>query len=222
MNPENQITKVTPADDFALTVIVAKEEPRIDSRLMARQFGNKHKPVIALIDKYLDRFKDYGQVLFKKADGDRKQGGGMAERFALLNEDQAFFLLSLSRNSETVVDLKGKLVKAFGVARRAAEMRKTEYLPAYHDLHDQLHILADGSIHERHVHMNVNKLLNKFAGVESGQRTSAALPQQALLIVGQMAALKAAKGAQDHHDGYQAMKTSLQSLSQALMLEVTE
>jgi phage regulator Rha-like protein len=205
-------------DDFALTT--TSTEARVDTRLLARQMGNKHKPVIALIDKYLSRFKAHGQVLFKKADGDRKQGGGMAERYALLNEDQAYFLLSLSRNNDTVVTLKSKLIKAFGNARRAADLRKTEYLPGYHELHDTMHVLANGSPNERWVHANVNKAVNGFAGIVPGQRASAALPQQALLIVGQLVAAKAAQGATDHHEGYQRIKTNLTALQGVIALEM--
>lgn len=211
--------ELTTCNDLTLTTTTTSV-PRVDTRLLARQLGNKHKPVIALLDKYLASFKAHGQVLFKKADGDRKQGGGRAERYALLNEDQAYFLLSLSRNTDTVVALKSKLVTAFGAARRTADLRKTEYLPGHHQLHDALHVLANGSPNERHVHINANKLLNKFAGIEPGQRAHAALPQQAMLIVGQMVAANAVQGAVDHHDGYQRMKATLQALGAVAQLEV--
>ena len=68
--------------------------------------------------------------------------------------------------------------------------------------------------------MNVNKLLNKFAGIEAGQRASAALPQQALLIVGQLVATNQAHGATDHHDAYRGIKTTLKALQGTLALEV--
>jgi phage regulator Rha-like protein len=209
---------ISMTDDFALTT--TSTEARVDTRLLARQMGNKHKPVVALIDKYLSRFKAHGQVLFKKADGDRKQGGGMAERFALLSEDQAYFLLSLSRNTDTVVALKSKLIAAFSNARRAADLRKTEYLPQYHQLHDRIGILAAGSTNERHVHSNVNRLLNKFAGIEAGQRANVSMPHQAMLIVGQLVASNATLGATDHHDGYQRIKTNLTALQGVIALEM--
>lgn len=204
--------------DLALTTTTT--EPRVDTRLLARQLANKHKAVMTLIERYTDRFKAHGQLTFKKTVGKRKQGGGNAERYVLLNEDQAYFLLSLSRNTDTVVALKSKLIKAFGNARRAADLRKTEYLPGHHQLHDALHILAAGSSNERHVHANVNKLLNKFAGIEAGQRANAALPQQALLIVGQLVATNQAQGATDHHDAYPRIKNSLQALQGVIALEV--
>lgn len=208
---------VAAPQDLALTTTTT--EPRVDSRLLARQLGNQHKPVIALIDKYLDSFQAHGQVLFKKADGDRKQGGGRAERYALLNEDQCYFLLSLSRNTDIVVALKSKLIKAFGQARRAADLRKAEYLPGYHDLHSTMHTLANGSPNERWFHSNVNRLLNQFAGIESGQRTAVGLPQQALLILGQLVALNQAKGATDHHEAYPRIKNGLRALQGVLALE---
>ncbi len=136
-----------------------------------------------------------------------------------MNEDQAHLLLSLSRNSEAVVNLKVKHIKAFGNARRAADIRRTEYLPQYHQLHNSLHALAAGSARECHVHINVNRLLNKFAGIESGQRAHAALPQQALLIVGQLVATNQVLGASNHHDAYQCIKTSLTALQGVLALE---
>lgn len=61
---------------------------------------------------------------FEIAVGYREQGGGKAQSFALLNEDQCYFLLSLSRNTEQVVDLKAELVAEFGKARRNGEARR--------------------------------------------------------------------------------------------------
>ena len=207
-------------DEFTLTV--SATEPRVSTQLLAKHLGNKHRPVIALIDKYLDSFKSFGHVTFKKADGDRKQGGGKTERYALLNEDQAHFLLSLSRNSDTVVNLKVKLIKAFSLARKAADLRKIEYLPGHHQLHDALHVLSAGSTNERHVHINVNRLLNRFAGLDAGQRATAAVPQQAMLIVGQAMAARAAQGATDHRDGYQRIKSTLQALEAVTGLEALQ
>ena len=59
------------------------------------------------------------------------QHGGGDARFALLNEDQAFFLLSLSRNTDRVVELKANLIMAFREARygsacQTLEARKKE------------------------------------------------------------------------------------------------
>ena len=207
----NQITtaKSAPAD---LALTTTKTESRVDTRILAQHLGNKHKPVIALIERYADKFKAFGQLSFKKAVGERKQGGGNAERYALLNEDQAYLLLNLSRNSDRVVELKVRLVKAFGEARRASDLRQQEYLPAYHELHNTVAALASGSSHERHVHQNFNKLMNKVAGIEAGQRARANLPKQSMLIVAQMMAAQALQSAPDHRVGFQLAKAAVEPL----------
>jgi phage regulator Rha-like protein len=216
----NTITANDPVEsvtaDLALTT--TKDAARVDSRLLAQHLGNHHRHVMALIEKYADKFRGLSQLLFKNAVGERLQGGGNPARFALLTEDQAYFLLSLSRNSERVVNLKVKLIQVFGEARRSNAMRQVEYLPTYHQLHDTVHQLAMESGNEKFVHMNVNKLVNKAAGLEAGQRASASLPQQAMLIVCQDLATKAMHGATDHHDGYQRAKQRLQALAAVTQL----
>jgi phage regulator Rha-like protein len=112
-----------------LALTTTNTEARIDSRLLAKQLDNQHRHVMALLDKYMGKFKTFGHVSFKNADGERKQGGGKGERYALLNENQAYFLLSLSRNTDIVVTLKARLIAAFSEARKATDMRRTEYLP---------------------------------------------------------------------------------------------
>ena len=199
--------------ELALTTF--KQESRVDSRLMASHLRNQHKPVMALIEKYSESFASFGKVLFEKAPSTDSLTG-QRERFALLSGNQAFFLLSLSRNNSRVVELKVKLIQAFSEARRVTDQRHTEYLPTYRQLHAVIHELAGESANEKFVHMNLNKLVNKTAGVEPGQRSSAALPQQALLIVAQAVATRAMQGAADHHDGYQLAKHSLGALAAAV------
>lgn len=204
-------------DDLALTTTTT--EARIDSRLISRQLGNKHKAVLALLDRYLSVFKQHGQLTFKKEVGERKQGGGNAERYAPLNENQAYLLLSLSRNSDTVVALKSRLIAAFSNARRAADMRQREYLPGYHQLQDAIHAKSTTASNEGLIHMNIAKLVNKTVGLEAGQRTCAPVPQQAMLIVAQAMAARAMQSAHDHHDGYQRVKQSMLALTSVTMLE---
>ena len=201
-----------------VTLTITTTDARIDSRLLAVQLGNKHRHVMALLDKYLDKLKVLGHVRFKNADGERKQGGRKAERYALLTEDQAYFVLNLSRNTEIVVNLKVKLIQVFREYCRAADMRRTEYLPSYHQLRDAIHAASATSSNEGRVHMNVAKLVNKTAGIEAGQRALAAIPQQAMLIVAQTFAARAMQSGQDHHDGYQRVKQSLLALTACTML----
>jgi phage regulator Rha-like protein len=196
----------------ALALTTTPTEARIDSRQLAMQLGNKHRHVMALLDKYLDKLKVFGHVRFKNADGGRIQGGGKTERYALLTENQAYFVLNLSRNTEKVVNLKVKLIQVFSEYRRAADLRRTEYLPSYHHLQEAIHAVSAASSNEGRVHMNVAKLINKTVGLEAGQRASAAIPQQAMLVVAQTLAARAMRSGVDHHDGYQRAKLSLSAL----------
>ena len=125
-------------------------------------------------------------------------------------------MLTLSRNNARVVELKVKLIQAFREARRVADQRQGEYLPTYQQLHDVIHSLASESSNEKYVHMNVNKLVNKAAGVEAGKRANLALPQQSMLIVAQAVAANALRGATDHHAGYELVKRSLRALADAV------
>ena len=211
---------IDPTSGSGIMLTTTTTEARIDSRLLAKQLGNKHRHVMALLDKYLVTFKKHGHVSFKNADGERRQGGGKAERYALLNENQAYFLLNLSRNTEIVVALKSRLITAFSEVRKAADMRQREYLPTYHRLQEAIHAAAAGSANERCVHINVAKLLNKTVGIEAGQRAAASVPKQALLIVGQMMVAQAMQSASDHREGYRRVKASMLALSGITMLEV--
>jgi phage regulator Rha-like protein len=202
-----------------IRLATAKNEPRVDSRLLAKNIGNLHRSVFELVKDHQADFEEFGKVRFET---DQPTGveGGRPERFALLTEDQAYLLLAYSRNTPRSRALKVRLVKAFGEARRAAVLHSAEYLPTYHQLHDEIQAMAAGSQNERFVHMNINKMVNKVAGVDAGHRKDAAAPQQAMLIVAQSIAAKAVRGAPDHRDGYQRAKSALLALSSVAMLEV--
>ena len=195
-----------------IALIEKRGEARVDSRLIAQTLDTKHQSTFELVKRYQTDLEAFGLLPFQTG----KANGGRPEKFALLNEDQAFFLLTLSKNTKRVVELKLRLVKAFGEARRAAELH-VEYLPGYHQLHDQLHLLADGSPNERHVHANINRLLNKTAGIEAGQRPRAGVPQKAMLIAAQYMATQAMQGAPDHHEGYARAKKALEPLAAPLI-----
>lgn len=198
-----------------LPLVVVKEVARVDSRIIAGQLGTKHKNTFELILKFESEFQELNHLLFKTAVGKRVQGGGNAERFALLSEDQAFFLLALSRNSERVVHLKLKLVQAFRQARDAVEIAK-DYLPGYHQLQNEAKHLAEvahaagSTTPERTFHMNINRLVNKVCGLEPGQRASLT-PQQRIAVtsagfVVQKAIASALEAGADHHQAYAVAK----------------
>ncbi len=197
----------------AIITLAAKNgEARVDSRLIAQAIGNMHRSMFRLIADHRADFESFGKVRFENA----PSPSGQSERFALLNEDQSYLLLTYARNTKRARELKVNLIKAFGEARRAAELH-VEYLPGYHQVHDQLHLLADGSPNERWVHVNINKLVNRTAGIEPGQRAHAGVPHKAMLIAAQHLAAQAMQGAADHHEGYARAKKALEPLATVLI-----
>ena len=199
-------------ENFALTLV--KNERRADTRLLAKHLGNQHKNVFELVKNYNADFEQLGKVTFQT----EALPSGQLEKFALLNEDQAYLLLTYSRNSAKVRALKVKMVKAFAEVRRAAEVRQMEYLPAYHQLHDAIKVAANGSPNERFIHMNANKALNQLAGVESGQRAGAGSLQQSILAVGSALAAQALQNATDGHGLHKRIKAALEPLTGILAL----
>lgn len=193
-----------------VALIERRGEPRVDSRLIARQLGNRHRDTRELIERYKDELREFGVVPFQT---DKPVGpkGGRPERYALLNEDQAFALLSLSRNTKRVVQMKMALIKAFSEARKAAELHQ-EYLPAYHALQEQIHALPGGT--ERHMHINMARLVNKAAGINAGERGHANAPSKGMLIAAQSIATAAMQGAADRKEAYARAKAALEPLLQ--------
>jgi phage antirepressor YoqD-like protein len=92
----------------------------VDSRIIATALENQHTSSMLLIQNNLSHFEGFGVVRFEIEKPSEASLGGRPQKYALLNEDQCYFLLSLSRNNETVVALKAKLVMAFRQAREAA------------------------------------------------------------------------------------------------------
>lgn len=219
------------AESLLLTVV--KDVARVDSRVISKQLGRKHASTFELILRYEKEFREIDHLRFKTGVGKRRQGGGNAERFALLSEDQAFFLLTLSRNNSHVAILKRRLVQAFRHARDAAEISK-DYLPLYHDLHDEVKRMAEvahaagSETPERLFHMNLNKLVNNALGLAPGQRGNLTAQKRMAVIsagfVAQQAIKRTLASGGDHHAAYDAAKVQVQSYATgaALLLGVRD
>ena len=211
----------------ALPLVVAKDMPRVDSRIIAAHLGVKHRNTIALIQRYEIEFKEINHLLFQTEDGDRIQGGGMGEKYVLLTEDQSYFLLALSRNNGRVVRLKLQLVKAFRRARDGAELGK-DYLPFYHDLHDEVKRMAEtakaagSTAPERVHHINLNKLINSALGIEAGQRgmltPQTRMAASGACVIAQKALQAALDAGGDHHQAYNEAKRQVDSYATAARL----
>ncbi|PPD44365.1 MAG: hypothetical protein CTY16_12030 [Methylobacter sp.] len=156
--------------DNIITLCPVKNEARVDTRVLAEHLQIQHKNVLELLEKHKPSFEEFGTFAFQT-----RKSGGMPTRFVLLNEDQCYLLLTFSRNTKRVVGLKVELVKVFSRFRREKQT-EADYLPFYHELHDQVKTLADrahqegSTTSERFFHVNINRLINDAFGLESGQR----------------------------------------------------
>jgi phage regulator Rha-like protein len=88
----------------------------VDSRLIAVDLNIQHETVIKNIRKYADKFQSMGNLRFEI--GKLEKGStGRPEQFVYLNELQSNFLMTLSKNTEAVVECKFNLSIAFDKAK---------------------------------------------------------------------------------------------------------
>lgn len=125
---------------------------------MALRLENKHKSVIELIGKNSDLFAEFGGVPFQ-TETLQTRGGKQEAKYALLNEDQCYFLLTLVRNSKKVVQLKAALVMAF---RKARELAQQPALPAVPQTYAQaLMAAAKAELEKEQLTLKVQELTPK-------------------------------------------------------------
>lgn len=158
------------SNPLALTVVDGT--PLVDTRIIATGFGVQHQTTRELVDKYSEKFQAFGLLRFEteavKRDGDR---GTKFEKFYLLNEDQTYFLLTLTRNTAQVVDLKQRLVQAFSEFRKAQPKAapKPRQLPRKHYqlLQSEVDEVAKWTAQPGRAKAAVWEYLRKIGGVEN-------------------------------------------------------
>jgi len=96
-----------------LVIVTGENEGRAGTFLIAKGFNRRHEQVVRLVKKHQARFENFSTLKVSKI-----QTKGRAATEYLLTEDQFFFLGTLFKNSEQVLDFKEKLVKAFAKVRR--------------------------------------------------------------------------------------------------------
>jgi len=122
-----------------LSVIEYNGQNVVDSRLIAEELGIEHRSFIKTIKKYATQLQAFGGLGFEIAPL-KTAGGVQNTTFCYLNENQATFVMTLSKNTDKVVQCKLQLVEAFSKAKQAIvsqgdrirelelelELRKTE------------------------------------------------------------------------------------------------
>lgn len=166
-----------------VTVILKGDDSRIDSRIVARLLGIQHASFIRTLEQHQGELAECGIFRFQIG---KISGRGRPEKYAMLNEVQFVFSITLSRNTPRVVQAKKAVVLAFGQARRLLAAQG-HYLPAYHALHTaaqqpQAAAQARGSSAPAHApHINLERLNNKLLGRKAGERADYIPAEKAVL-----------------------------------------
>ena len=157
-----------------LPLNLLQSEFRVDSRLLAPELNHRHRTILESLDKYSSQFESLGQLPFETECGYNNS----QVRFALLNEDQCYFLLTLMRNNNHIVSAKLKLVKAFRDARAQLALRdmaRIEGKAVRRTETDAIKSLveyatAKGSSNANMYYANITRMTNNLLGIEAGKR----------------------------------------------------
>lgn len=111
-------------------VVLSEDQstPITTSEIIARALNKEHKDVLALAQKYASELDAFGPSSFKTKMVGIGSGAQREKEYAVLNEPQATFLITLMRNSPEVVQFKVALVKAFYSMREKLHREKVNFL----------------------------------------------------------------------------------------------
>ncbi|MEA5529008.1 phage antirepressor KilAC domain-containing protein [Dolichospermum sp. UHCC 0684] len=139
----------TPSPQIELSDLVTGPENElfIDSRIVAAKLEVNHSDWMQnVVKKYQTQIEqEFGVLRFQNGAVLSYKGvANNTQVFVYLTEDQALFLLTLSRNSQAVVQCKANLVKTFAQARRDLEGRNKpqETIKLPEDLLESLKLLV--------------------------------------------------------------------------------
>jgi phage regulator Rha-like protein len=101
-----------------IDVIQKDDELVVDSRLIAKELGIEHRSFFRTIRKYQTELQEFGHLRFENASVVSSSKATNITLFAYLNEDQATYVMTLSKNTEQVRKCKRTLVKSFSEAKQ--------------------------------------------------------------------------------------------------------
>lgn len=97
-------------------VVIENNQSFTTSLAISEGTNNTHEAVLRLVKRYQSRFEKYKRVRFE-VDSFQTKGGMQVRRIAILDERQAYLLMTMLRNTEKVLDFKEALVDSFMKAR---------------------------------------------------------------------------------------------------------
>lgn len=150
-----------------ITILQENGTPVVSSEVLAEHMDNQHKNTLEVIRKYQEALGRFGQVAFKTRPGYQSS----EVTYALLNEEQALYVLALSRNSDRVVALKGDLVEAFSNERKGRVLNATP-VPLIEDRVPKVHaaielLMSSPWLDARDKQLTKDSLMNVIVGSEA-------------------------------------------------------
>lgn len=124
LSESNRSGLTTAVPPETVNVETHDDEPRVDSRKLAAPLGVAHRSLFRLLAEHEADFADLGLMRFEiasvKTPGAR---GTKHQQYAMLNEDQAYLLLTYAKNTPEARRLKKHLIVTFRRARDSIEGR---------------------------------------------------------------------------------------------------
>jgi phage regulator Rha-like protein len=115
----------------------------VDSRIIAEELGIEHKTLMDNINTHISKIEfAFGAVSVEPQELKTTQGNTVSKKVAFLTEDQATFVMTLSRNTDKVIDAKIRLVTAFSKAKSALQSISPELLSILSVMSERMNVLA--------------------------------------------------------------------------------
>lgn len=215
--------------NFSLELI--NSEFRVDSRLLASELNHRHRTIFENIQKYESIFNEHGLLPVQTEAVNIEDARGIKyQKFALLNEDQCYFLLTLMRNNELVVRKKSQLVKAFRDARNQIVKKDIARIEGKQVRHIETDAIRDlinyaktnGSKNADMYYMTITKMTNAALNIDAGQRDNLdARKLDEIKIAETMVKIAISDGLNagiDYKDIYKLCKDRVSSIAKTLLL----
>jgi phage regulator Rha-like protein len=160
----------------AIKKVKGKDDVFTTSMIIAKGTKNQHKSVASLIRKHKQRFERWGKVRFSDLKSPNPKGG-RPTKIAELNEEQAYYLITLLDNNDIVAEFKAELVDQFFqmrkeiFSRQEARIRGKGVRHEFTDAIKEFVELAESQGHygtAKFAYSNFSKLIKKPFGVRDG------------------------------------------------------
>ena len=136
-----------------------KAEPYTTSEIIANNTNNSRVSVRRLIEKHIDRLKQFGKVEFEM----QPLPSGQKAKVYKLNEQQAILLITFLDNSDIVANFKTLLVKQFYEMRDELTKRNINRVIEKPVKKTLMESVKNWKYTSKHAYSNINRLLIKGA-----------------------------------------------------------